>query len=149
MAEVATSVLHNVGNVLNSVNVSATLVMDLTRQSKSAYVGKVAALLSTHAGDLGAFLTDDPRGKPIPLFLADLAGKLVAEQIAIAEELGVLRKNIEHIKDIVASQQSVTRISGVTDAVSMVELVEDTLRMGRDGLDAHRIEVIRDIRRGQ
>ncbi|MEK7677054.1 MAG: PAS domain S-box protein [Verrucomicrobiota bacterium] len=34
MAEVATGVLHNVGNVLNSVNVSTTLVIDRLRHSK-------------------------------------------------------------------------------------------------------------------
>ena len=34
MAEVATGVLHNVGNVLNSVSVSATLVADRLRRSK-------------------------------------------------------------------------------------------------------------------
>jgi hypothetical protein len=35
MAEVATGVLHNVGNVLNSVNVSAMLIVDRLSKSTS------------------------------------------------------------------------------------------------------------------
>src|SRR5208283_3543694 len=40
MAEVATGVLHNVGNVLNSVNVSANIVASKLRESR---VGNLAA----------------------------------------------------------------------------------------------------------
>ncbi len=60
MAEVATGVLHNVGNVLNSVNVSATLVSDQVKKSKLPSLGKVASLLSENA-DEPRFLMDHPR----------------------------------------------------------------------------------------
>jgi hypothetical protein len=46
MAEVATGVLHNVGNVLNSVNVSAGLVVEKINRSKVPQVTKAAALLT-------------------------------------------------------------------------------------------------------
>ena len=36
MAEVATNVLHNVGNILNSVNISASLVAERVRQIQGA-----------------------------------------------------------------------------------------------------------------
>ena len=59
MAEIATGVLHNVGNVLNSVNVSATLLADRLRRSKISSLDKVVQLLAQHEGDLGVFLTQD------------------------------------------------------------------------------------------
>jgi len=45
-AEVATGVLHNVGNVLNSINVSAHLVRDLHRKSRLPSLRKAIDLFS-------------------------------------------------------------------------------------------------------
>src|SRR5438552_4745861 len=105
MAEVATGVLHNVGNVLNSVNVSATLVCEQVQRSKVTSLGKVAALLSEHA-DVPGFLIEDKRGQQLPGYLKDLAEHLRKEQATMLRELDSLVKNIEHIKEIVYMQQA-------------------------------------------
>jgi len=76
MAEVATSVLHNVGNVLNSVNVSATLLHDRIKQFRVAPLSRVAAMLQEQGEELGSFITADERGKRIPEYLAQLALQL-------------------------------------------------------------------------
>ena len=73
MAEIATSVLHNVGNVLNSVNVSATIMGDKLRQSELPSLAKVSELITEHQPTLGDFLTQDERGKMIPGFISELA----------------------------------------------------------------------------
>jgi len=144
MAEVATNVLHNVGNVLNSVNVSALLVADGTRKSRVSYVGKVAALLENHAADLGGFLTSDPQGRQVPFFLSQLASQLTSEQQKTIEELELLRQNIEHIKEIVAMQQSYARIAGVLEIIPASELVENALTMNAAALQRHGITLVRD-----
>jgi PAS domain S-box-containing protein len=143
MAEVATNVLHNVGNVLNSVNVSAALVADNARKSTISYVAKVAALLEENAADLGGFMTSNLKGRQLPAFLSQLAGELAAEQQQAVVELELLRRNIEHIKEIVAMQQSYARISGVTETVPLRDLVEDALAMNAGALSRHEIELVR------
>ncbi|HWN95718.1 MAG TPA: PAS domain S-box protein [Methylomirabilota bacterium] len=145
MAEVATSVLHNVGNVLNSVNVSTTLVAEQVKKSKVANLAKAAALLNEHAADFGAFITTDPKGKQLPDYLAQLARHLQAEQVTLLNEMDQLRKNIEHIKDIVAMQQSYARVSGVTETLKISDLVEDALRMNAGALTRHDVEVVREF----
>jgi C4-dicarboxylate-specific signal transduction histidine kinase len=145
MAEVATSVLHNVGNVLNSVNVASSCVADSLRRSKSANLSKVVALLHEHEADLGAFLTSDPKGKRLPGYLAQLAGHLAEEQTAVLTELAGLQKNIEHIKEVVTMQQSYARVSGVKEIINIRELVEDGLRLNAGALARHRVEVIREF----
>ncbi|MDB6128564.1 MAG: sensor signal transduction histidine kinase [Verrucomicrobia bacterium] len=144
MAEVATGVLHNVGNVLNSVNVSATLVSDHVRRSKVSNLGKLCALLAEHSSDLGAYLTSDPKGKLIPSYLSTLTENLTTEQKAIVVELENLRKNIEHIKDIVAMQQNYAKTSGVVETVSVPDLVEDAIRMNAGSLARHDVAINRD-----
>jgi signal transduction histidine kinase len=145
MAEVATSVLHNVGNVLNSVNVSSTLVASRIKKSKVASLSKVVALLNEHKNDLGAFLTNHPKGKELPSYLGELAEHLVLEQNTALGELSLLHQNIEHIKDIVAMQQSCAKISGVTETIQVADLVEDALRMNAGVLARQEVKLLREF----
>jgi PAS domain S-box-containing protein len=145
MAEVATGVLHNVGNVLNSVNVSASLVDDDLKKSKMANLARVVALIREHSADLGTYLTVDPKGKQLPGYLAQLSDHLAGEQEAIVKEMHELRSNIEHIKEIVAMQQSYAKLSGVTELLNVTDLVEDTLRMNAGALVRHEVKVIREF----
>jgi PAS domain S-box-containing protein len=145
MAEVATSVLHNVGNVLNSVNVSSTLVSERMRKSKVGNLSRIVAMMDEHAADLGTFLTSDAKGKLLPNYLKQLAEHLVGEQIAVVEELRSLHQNIEHIKDIVVMQQSYAKISGVVETVQIADLMEDALRMNIGALELHRVKIIREF----
>ena len=145
MAEVATNVLHNVGNVLNSVNVSASRVGERLRKSKAAGLAKVASLLSEHAADLATFIANDERGKRLPAYLSQLAEQLGADQTIALEELAALQTHIEHIKETVAMQQSYAKLCGVTETVSVTALVEDCLRMNTGALTRHGVSVTREI----
>jgi len=144
MAEVATSVLHNVGNVLNSVGVSATLVANQVRHTKAGNIAKLAALFDEHQADLAKFLTQDPRGQTVPAYLGSLVESLAAEQTTLLAELAYLRKNIEHIKDIVAMQQANARIVGATATISIPDLLEEALRIDADALARYDVTTIRD-----
>ena len=143
MAEVATGVLHNVGNVLNSVNVSATLVCEQVKKSKVLAVAKVAALLSQHADDQ-KFLIEDERGKQLPGYLKDLGEHLRKEQATVLNELDSLVKNIEHIKEIVVLQQDYAKLSGLSMAVKTSAMVEDALRMNVSALTRHQVNLARE-----
>jgi PAS domain S-box-containing protein len=145
MAEVATGVLHNVGNVLNSVNVSATLIAEGVRKSKIGNLARVVTLLDDHAANLGAFVTSDAQGKNLTGYLRQLHERLVKEQGTILVEMVTLRDNIDHIKDIVAMQQEYAKVSGVTEVLEVSSLVEDSLRMNAAGLSRHGVTVERDF----
>jgi PAS domain S-box-containing protein len=144
MAEVATSVLHNVGNVLNSVNVSCSLISSAVRRSSSNLVVQVAELLRERAGDLATFLTADPRGQKVPAFLGKVAERINGEQTMLIQEITQLSEHIAHIKEIVAMQQSYGRISAVKELVQVSDLVEDSLRMNAGALTRHEVKAIRD-----
>jgi signal transduction histidine kinase len=144
MAEVATSVLHNVGNVLNSVNISCAVIATAVRKSHISTVVKIADLFQEHAGNLADFLINDPRGQKLPALLANLATRLMGEQASSLKELRHLADHIDHIKEIVAMQQSYGKIAGVTERVNVTDLVEDSLRMNAGALVRHEVMPIRD-----
>ena len=145
MAEVATNVLHNVGNVLNSVNISASLVAESAKKSRISSLARVVVLLQEHAHDLGAFITQDSRGRHVPAHLAQLSRHLQAEQEENVRELDALRRNVDHIKEIVAMQQNYATFAGIKEMVNVVDLVEDSLRINEAGLSRHDVEVIREF----
>ena len=141
MAEVATNVLHNVGNVLNSVNVSATLVSENIQSSEISGLAQAVALMHEHQADLAAFLSEDARGRQLPAYLEQLSEYLHSNQKASIAELKLLQKNVDHIKEIVAMQQTYAGASALIDAVDIRDLVEESLRL-KAGKD---IEVVREL----
>ncbi|MCC7374947.1 MAG: HAMP domain-containing protein [Verrucomicrobiales bacterium] len=143
MAEVATGVLHNVGNVLNSVNVTANLLRDWSRGTKVHSLTKAANLLRQHQEDLGAFLTGDTAGKQIPAFLIKLSEHLETEVETVRTEVDALCERIEHIKQIVTMQQGYARVAGMRENLSLRELAEDAIRMTGSSLTRHGVQVVR------
>ncbi len=145
MAEIATNVLHNVGNVLNSVNVSGLLIADKMRNSKVANLAKVAGLMRAHEKDFGNFFANDPKGKQIPDYLANLSTHLTQEQEGVLHEIGTLVSNIDHIKEIVAMQQSYTKASGVIESLNVADLVKDAIRLNNPSMIRHNVKVVCDF----
>lgn len=144
MAEVATNVLHNIGNVLNSMNVSQSVIYEKIRKSSVDCVSKMAALLNKHSGDLAEFLTTDPKGQRWPEFLGRLGDRLMGEQKAVLQELLLLGKEIGQIQDIISIQQSYGLAGGVREALPISDLVEDALRVNAVGLNRCGIKIARE-----
>jgi PAS domain S-box-containing protein len=144
MAEVATSVLHNVGNVLNSVNTSASVMADRLQKMKISGVSSLLEMFEKNRNDLAGFLSQNNQVDRLLTYLRSLAQVLVTERAAMLGELQELTRNIEHIKEIVAMQQSYAKVSGVTEILSVPVLVEDALRMNEAGLARHEVRVVRN-----
>jgi signal transduction histidine kinase len=144
MAEVATGVLHNVGNVLNSVNVSTTIIREKLRSSEVATLVKLGSLLREHESDLSAFLTADSKGRLIPGFIMQLADQLAAEQTLLLKEQDQLNRNVEHIKEIVAMQQNYARVSGILEPISVASLLDDALQINAASFSRHGVRIVRE-----
>lgn len=147
MAEIATNVLHNVGNVLNSVNISADLLMRKLHASKTSGLGKVVQLMNEHQDDLGAFISQDAKGKLLPAYLAQLTDAIAIEQQSMQEELVQLTSSVDHIKDIVSTQQSYAGAPRVEEPLYIEQLLEDALRMNAGALTRHHVTVMREYER--
>jgi PAS domain S-box-containing protein len=145
MAEVAAEVLHNVGNVLNSVNVSASLLVDNVKGTRAARMAGVVALMREHRADLGAYLTDHSAGRHIPQLLEDLSAEWEAQQGLFAKELGELRGNVDLIKQIIASQQSRANAAEIVEPAGVDELVEEALTVQQGVLSQQHVSVVRDF----
>jgi len=144
-AEIATSVLHNVGNVLNSVNVSTSVINKRVRNSKIAMLDKVVKMLEEHSGDLPGFFTNDPKGKQLVEYLSTLAAHLGDEQSEILNEIGALENNVGHIKQIVVRQQSYARTPGAAESFNPIDVAEDALHLNASSMENNRIQIVREF----
>ena len=143
MAEVATNVIHNVGNVLNSVNTSFSQVQELTSRANIENISKLATMLQENA-DQPEFLKNDPRGQQVPNYLAKVAEQMKTDRAAIEEELESTKRHLEHIKTIVVMQQQFATSSHIIEEANLSELIEDAVSISSSSLIRHNISLIRD-----
>jgi len=143
MAEVASGVLHNVGNVLNSVNVSVSVIREQIRKTKAENLSRLVEMLDSNKKNIADFIEKDNKGKQIPKFLSLLSDQLKEEKITLYSELDQLANNIDHIKNVISMQQSYAGSYGVREKVKVSELVEDALKINLQGMSQHDIKVIK------
>jgi PAS domain S-box-containing protein len=144
MAEIATGVLHNVGNVLNSVNVSANLLTDRLITGRIDNLQKAVAMLEEHSDDPGDFLTSDEKGRRLPAYLRRLSDSLSDDRDFMQTEVGALSMKIDHIKEIVQVQQTHSR-RGFVERIVLLELVETALTVNDSSFRRHNIEIQREF----
>lgn len=145
LAEITTGILHNVGNVLNSVNVSAGLIAQTAKASKSGGLQKALALLQSQP-DPAKFLAEDPKGKKLIDYFALLSQALDTERERIIRELDSLTKNIDHIKVIVTTQQSIAKHpSGNIERFSLSDLVQDACKLNGTPQEEYMTQLIQEI----
>jgi signal transduction histidine kinase len=141
---VATGILHNVGNVLNSMNISAAVVNNTLQDSRVGNLLKSLEMLEQHAEDLAGFISTDERGQRLPGYLIKLGPVLQAEQAAIADAMNVLNRSIEHIMNVVNVQQSHARHVVMDETVHPAMLMDDAIRVNQLAIEKNGVEVIRE-----
>ena len=127
MAEIASEVLHNVGNAVNTANCCAEVIADRLNQSRVSGLEKATSLLSEQATNAVHFFSEDPRGPKLISYLVTLTGALQKEQTENLSELQRLQETIRHIRDAIASQQSHARKSDFRQRVDLRALLNETL----------------------
>ncbi len=146
IAEIATNILHNVGNVLNSINVSADVIGAKLRTSKAGGLARAVRLMDEHAGSLGEFLTHDTKGRLLHTYLRDLGPALEAEHESMSTELAALCKSIDHVKNVVATQQSHADAPRVVEILDVGDLASDALRMCSAALARHNVLIVNNVK---
>jgi PAS domain S-box-containing protein len=131
MAEIANSILHNLGNALTGITVSSTVLRERIQGVPIASLGRAAALLLERpAAELGAFLTEDERGRQLPEYLSKLHIRLEEERKLLLTECSVLATKIEHATSVIATQQNYARSRiRLSEKARLRELLEDAVRL--------------------
>jgi len=144
MSEVITGMLHNVGNVMNSINVTTSRVHESARKSRVHDLTKAAELLNSRE-DLAAFLTEDDAGKHFPEFLTHLASNLTHTQESLLKDLDELTNRVNHVKQIITSQQSLAKTTEITEIFDLASAIDDAININIASFNRHHIDVSKTI----
>ncbi|GEM_PF-4915997 len=146
MAEVASNVLHNVGNTLTSINTSVILMEERNSQSKVTSMIKLNELFQQHKEDIANFLANDAKGKSIPQFLSLLSNEWVNENQFFQNELHSLIKNVSHIKNIIMIQQSMSRAAKMVEEILLPEMIDEAIAVHKQLFQHTNIKIERNYK---
>ncbi len=127
MAEVANSVIHNVGNALNSINVAVSTINAEIKSSPLANLPKIADLIKQHSDNLPDFLTNDDKGQKLPKLLELLSEQWKIENVTLISETKQLHESVTHIREIVSRQQSLSGKMGIDETINISDLINNCL----------------------
>src|SRR5207237_1627726 len=88
-------------------------------------------------GALAKNPTNNTNVQKLPGYFAKLEEFFVTKNAELLQEADQLGRNIEHIKKVVAMQQSYAKVSGVFENLPAQLLVEDAISMNIGALDRH------------
>ena len=129
MTEIASNVLHNVGNVLNNLNTSSAMLAERLRALRVDTVLKAAEMLEAQRADLAGFFSTDERGRRLPEYFGKLGQNLVAERAEMLSLVGAVEEHVKHIRAVVDFQQSYATVTNLDEPVDLATVLEDALRM--------------------
>ncbi len=144
-AEVATDVLHNVGNALAALNSSTSLVTEHLQASNVTFLRKTVELLPTAPADLAQFLTTDAKGLQVREYLALLADMLEHERADSIVGMERVQRQLEHVKTVIARQQEFARVSNRVEVVPIDDVIAQAIEMQSASFARDGIVVAREI----
>lgn len=97
MARVATEMLHNVGNVLNSVNISCEQIDESLDNFAIEKLLKANELLQNNKTDIQSFLTGHPQGKFLPDFYSAIGHEMEKSYATFRDEFGRLQVGVKKL----------------------------------------------------
>ncbi len=142
-AEVATEVLHNVGNIFNSISVASERLQEMLQQSGSTTLPPIAQLLEEHQDNIN-FCSHDPQGKKIPRYVISLSGRLMQEREQMLDEVGQQLRHIRRAAEIIRTQQDNVRGKGLIEPLDLIAVVEESLDIFSKKIIERHISVERD-----
>jgi hypothetical protein len=109
MAEIATNTMHNIGNILNSVNISSEHFISTLEKMKISEFKKANDLIQVNRDKLQDFFTIDEKGKFLPEYIGHIIDDMEEQNNALKTESKRLAEKIRLIEDNIAAQQAQTK----------------------------------------
>ena len=145
MYQMATGVLHNVGNALNSINIATQNICNLAKDSKVPQLLKASRILEKHQGDITHFLSQDPTGVLLPEYLQSVGKFLVDDLARLREEVEELQRHCNLIRQLINTQQFYAKIEPTPSVLNLSTLINDALQFEKVSLERHKIQVTVDV----
>ena len=144
MTEMAVGVLHNVGNVLNSITISIASMAEDLKNSKLSRLENLVELLNQEQ-DLRHFFEENPKGRIFPQYLTQLRLRLAGEQKKLKSEIKRLTQHLSHAIEVIRAQQDHAKIKDIQEPSTPVEVVEQALKISSLAISQKGVRIVKDF----
>lgn len=141
MAEVAGSVLHSMGNVLNSLNISSEILQQKINSMSTTKISKLADLLNKNNGKEGNYFTETESGRDIVKYISLIAKETEIEKLNLLQEVQSMSTHINHLKNTVSLQQTISKPTIVITRVFISKIITDILSIYKTQIENNAITV--------
>lgn len=141
MADVATGVLHNVGNILNSINASTSAMNETLKNSHTKRLEKANELLREQMNE---FVFEDPKQKMLLEYFLKIEEPIKKEYELLTRQKDRLREKVDLITDVISTQQDLSKASAFTEEVNVQKLFENTLALHAGSIERHGLTIERN-----
>ncbi len=128
--EVVTFVLHNIGNILNSLVLRSEGLEELLGDNSLDKLFQANKMLKEHEGDLNNFIVNDPKSKKLAEYYLSLDGTLHQELSKAQYDISQIRTLIVTMQDVINTQlhqKSQEYIRENVEPREIVQSVSDSL----------------------
>ena len=140
--EVVDTILHNIGNAINSVAVGVdTVYAQLDDDALSSRLTALANALEAHQEDLGDYMTNHPQGRRVLPFISALAADLREVDADLKQTVRRIRDKTTHIVDIVRTQKSYDNLSDNRKDINLAEAFSSAVNVLNDSIEKRNIQV--------
>lgn len=145
IADIATNILHNIGNILNSINVSVHLMEECAKSTVIDDIIMAGRLLQENMDKLDQFISAGGKGKKLMEFYLSLGRTAVRMQEQLRYNLDRLMSKIEAINEAVTAQQSYAGVSERLEEIYVETILADALKLNQDDFDKLQIVVEKNV----
>jgi signal transduction histidine kinase/DNA-binding LacI/PurR family transcriptional regulator len=146
MADISSEILHNTGNILNSVNASVHLMKDVIDNSAINDLIKANRMLEENLDDIEDFINHNPKGKKLFHFYIGLGSSFTELQNQLLHYINRLDNKVQSINEIIAAQQNYAGVIEIMEELDITSVVNDAIKLFSESLDNYRIQVVKEYR---
>ena len=143
--EILDTILHNIGNAINSVTIGIDTVQRSMTESRLIHrLSALADAVKAHQGDWSDYVLNDPQGRQVAPFIIALADDLARDNADLVKTVERVGERAQHIADIVRTQKALGNSGMDRKDISLPDALSDAVKVLQESLDKRSIAVAID-----
>ncbi len=141
MSDIASNILHNVGNTLNSLKTTGYALAQTVATSKIQDLLKANELLKQNMPDIENFILKNPKGKKLLNYYLEIGDILKSENESELRDLKRLREKTDTITDMISAQQKYVHTSNFAELMDVHEVIDNALAISATDMRRKNISI--------
>ena len=138
-----TGILHNIANIMNSINVTYHTLADLIDGSCVYDLKRANKMLESKFDQLDEFIRSDPKGRLLMQYYLTFSDSFRQLQSRLKEYVERMLDRTGLVEDIINTQQGFEGIRSNLELMDIIPVLEDALKMNRSMIEGSGVHIVK------